>query len=267
MEKIIAITVTLMLVSFQTYASNTSFLTFEFPPFSHKIKGQPSGPFTDMVNDVCLELGNECSFKTFPTRRAKLMISEGKADGIYPFAWYENRAEKFYFSVPFMMTEYGIFLSVDNKTTIANVEDLQGLHVGVFGPSNTSNSLDELNETLVAKGLKPMKIMIQRDESGNLIRMLDSNRIDAYYSNRSLGEFRAKQFGIEGIRYTWKDKRLLYFVAFPKSTTDIEFVEKFNKAALKIFSKQGYLESKLNPWAISSPPLTAETLNEYAIPL
>ena len=242
MAKISTVILTLMLGSFQTYASNTSFLTFEFPPFSYKFEGHPSGPFRDMIDDVCLELGSECSFETFPTRRSKFLISEGKGDAIYPIAWFESRAENFYFSVPFMMTEYGVFLSAENKTTITSVDDLQGLYVGVFGPSNTSNSLEDLNAILVDKGLKPMKIMIQRDESGNLMRMLDSNRIDAYYSNRSLGEFRAKQFGIEGVRYAWKDKRLLYFVAFPKATTDIKFVEKFNKAALKVFSKQGYLE-------------------------
>ena len=95
------------------------------------------------------------------------MISEGEGDAIYPIAWFESRAENFFSSPYFMMTEYGVFLSAENKTTIKTVEDLQGLHVGVFGPSNTSNSLEDLNAILVDKGLW-LKVMIQRDETWQL---------------------------------------------------------------------------------------------------
>ena len=115
-----------------------------------------------------------------------------------------------------MMTEYGVFLSAENKTTITSVEDLQGLHVGVFGPSNTSNSLEDLNAILVDKGLKPMKIMIQRDESGNLMRMLDSNRIDAYYSNRSLGSFVQNSLVLRALGMYGKTNVYLYFNGIPQ---------------------------------------------------
>ncbi len=198
-------------------------------------------------------------------RRAKDQIAKGQATGIFPFGWFPKRAEKFYFSIPFMLTEYGIFVSSSHQDKISGMEDLQSMQVGVFGPSNTSNSLENLKKKMVDAGLKPIKIIMKRDEDGNLIRMLASNRIDAYYSNRALGEFRAKQFNVTGVKYAWEAKQLLYFVAFPKATTDEALVKKFNQAALKVFAKKGYLESKLSKWDISAPPMNDEVLKQYNI--
>lgn len=242
------------------------FTTFEFPPFSQKTStGKSTGPFKTIISDICDEMGEECQFSMLPTRRAKLKVSHGQADAIFPFGWYRERAEKFYFSVPFMLTEYGFFVPSTNNDLVQGLRDIQDFNVGVFGPSNTSKSLESIRNLMISMGLKPIRIKIQTDENGNLIRMLESSRIDAYYSNKAVAEYRAKQFKVTDVRYAWRDRELLYFVAFPKATTKISFVRKFNQAALKLFSEVNYLQSKLAPWGILVPPLSEEVLEKYQI--
>lgn len=256
--------VTAYLVALPTYAID--FTTFEFPPFTQKSpSGKATGPFKSMVSDVCKEMKEECEFSIFPTRRAKLKISYGQANAIFPFGWYRERAEEYYFSVPFMQTQYGFFVPESNKKKIDGLRDIQGFKVGVFGPSNTSVSLTEIRNLMIELGLNPIRIEVRTDESGNLIRMLERNRIDAYYSNKAVAEYRAKEFNVKGVRYAWTDKTLLYFVAFPKKTTDKSLVREFNQVALKLFSKPGYLAEKLEPWGISPPPLSKEVLDKYEI--
>lgn len=265
MFKLTHLIVLSIVLSLPAHAESLKFLTFKFPPFSQNVDGKPKGPFMDLISDVCKEMDDKCTFNTLPTRRAKDQIAKGQADGIFPFGWFPKRAEKFYFSVPFMLTEYGIFVPINYQGKISGIKDLQSMQIGVFGPSNTSNSLENLQKKMVSEGLKPFKIIMKRDEDGNLIRMLESNRIDAYYSNRALGEFRVKQFNITGVKYAWEAKQLLYFVAFPKASTNKALVEKFNQAALKVFAKKGYLESKLSVWDISAPPLSEDVLKQYNI--
>ncbi len=230
--------------------SALEFTTFDFPPFSQKSSaGKSTGPFKSIINDICREMNETCHFTILPTRRAKLKVANGEADAIFPFGWYSKRGEKFYFSVPFMLTEYGFFVPSSYKKEVKGLSDIQNFKVGVFGPSNTSNSLANVRDLMITMGLKPIRINIQTDENGNLIRMLESSRIDAYYSNKALAEYRAKQFNVTDVKYAWRDRELLYFVAFPKKTTKQSLVKRFNQAALKLFSKPGYLEKQLSPWA------------------
>lgn len=95
--------------------------------------------------------------------------------------------------------------------------------------------------------------------------MVDLNRLDAYYTNRAVGYQRAKDAGASKFRYAWQHKKLLYFLVFHKSHTDVDTVRRFNQAALRVFARDGYLEGKLLPWNISVAPFDKSTLKKYNI--
>ncbi|GLT19821.1 hypothetical protein GCM10007938_36040 [Vibrio zhanjiangensis] len=254
---------TCLVAVFPSYALD--FSTFNFPPFSQQDQsGEVSGPFVGIIKDICKEMNEPCTFEMVPNRRLKMKVANGEVTGGFPYGWNAERAKTLYFSVPFMLTEYGVFVSNKNQTQISGLSDMQGFHVGVFGPSNTSKSLDKLQAKMEQDGLKPITIKLQTDPKGQLVKMVNHGRIDAIYNNKAVTMYRAKELN-EDIRYAWKDKELLYFVAFPKEKTDINLVKRFNQAALKLFSQSGYLDGLLTPWSILPPPLTDDVLDKYDI--
>ena len=95
--------------------------------------------------------------------------------------------------------------------------------------------------------------------------MVELNRINAYFANKSAGYSAASKVGATQFRYAWQYKQLLYFVVFQEKYTDKETVRKFNQAALRVFEHKGYLENKLSPWKISVPPLDEKTLQKYNV--
>ncbi len=118
---------------------------------------------------------------------------------------------------------------------------------------------------MIKDELEPISIYETEDNAGKLIRMLELNRLDAYFSNKAAGFTIAKKVGATKFRYAWQYKELLYFVVFPKKYIDKDTVRKFNQAALRVFAKKGYLLDKLQPWSISAPLTDKATLEKYDI--
>lgn len=242
-----------------------TFSSFEFPPFTQKLeKNKMSGPFKEMVSDICKEMGEQCTFLLLPNIRSKKMVSEGEVDGGFPYGWNQDRSKKLYFSVPFMVSEYGLFVK-SSKIGISNIKDIQGFKVGVFGPSNTSRSLEKVRESMVKENLTPIEIKMRTDPTKGSILMLSEGRIDGYFSNKSAGLYLVNNNNISNVSYAFTSKNVTYFVAFPKATSDLNMVKKFNKAALKVFSRDNYLKEKLARWDISLPNLSQEVLDQYNI--
>jgi len=238
----------------------------DFPPFVQKLpSGEVGGPFRIMIDDICREMKQTCSVKVVPNRRSKFQVEQGEVDIGFPYGWTEKRSKIYYYSVPFMVSEYGLFVSFESKYEIQGIEDLQDFQVAAFTPSNTLLSLEGIRDKMVDESMTPLRIFKKSDANGQLVQMLASNRIDSYYSNKALVEFRAKQFGVSGLRYAWSHKPVTYFAVFPKAHTDPNEVRRFNQAALKIFSQKGYLSEVLSPWSIDSPDLSGSTLDKFKV--
>ncbi|MCL9779982.1 transporter substrate-binding domain-containing protein [Vibrio sp. S4M6] len=241
--------------------------TLELPPFSMRLpNGDIGGPVIEIVRDICEEMDEKCQFDLLPNKRLKHLVRTGEVDGGFPYGWNEARAEYLYYSVPLLETEYGLFISGDNDKAINGPADLQGLTLGVFGPkTNMYHRLDEVRTQMVRDGLTPFDIHASKDLTGELVKMLELHRIDGYYVNKAVGYFRANRFEAQKLKYAWKHMEIHYFVVFPKATTDVEVVRKFNQAALRVITKDGYLEKKLFPLNISPPPLTDEIFTKYDV--
>ncbi|WP_239856114.1 substrate-binding periplasmic protein [Vibrio tubiashii] len=261
------VTATILSFGVTTLAhSKIEMATFEFPPYSMPgIDDQPIGPFVEIVNDVCAQLVNDCEIGYWPNRRAKMLVNTGQATAIFPMGWNKQRVSKYFFSAPIMVSEYGFFINKGARQPFKSLGDLQNLTVAVFGPSNTFSSLLTLQKEIVELGYKPFDIAEKTDASEKLIHLLDKNRVDAYYSNRDVGEFKAKTLGLTNITYSFAHKEVLYFIAFSKNYVSQDFIRRFNRSLLHYMATNPNYYSILSKYRLTPAPVTDEVLDKYNI--
>ncbi|EGQ7990765.1 transporter substrate-binding domain-containing protein [Vibrio vulnificus] len=261
------VTATILSMGVITLAhSKIEMATFEFPPYSMQgIDDRPVGAFVEIVNDVCVQLGSGCEIGYWPNRRAKILVNRGQAAAIFPMGWNKQRVSRYFFSVPIIVSEYGFFINKDAMQPIKSLRDLQGLKVAVFGPSNTFSSLSTLQQEMVHLGYKPFDIAEQTDASEKLIHLLHKNRVDAYYSNRDVGEFKAEALGLDNITYSFNHREILYFIAFSKNYVSQDFIRRFNRSLLNYMVTNPNYYSILSKYQLSPAPVTDEILDTYNI--
>ena len=221
----------IILISVILNANETKLLfnTQEFKPFNYKKDMEAVGPVVQIIKKVCAKMGIKCEFKVLPWRRAQKEVELEVADALFVVGKNIKRQEWLYFSHPIIKTEYGFFVSNSNKRKFNSIDDIQGYNVGVYGPSNTSHSLNKIGVQLIEKGLYPIDITMSYDDilSFKMLNKEDRN-IHAVYSNKDVGNSIIKEFNLKNIRYFGKQKNLNYYIAFSKKTVAIDIVEKFN---------------------------------------
>ncbi|MCW8884686.1 MAG: transporter substrate-binding domain-containing protein [Motiliproteus sp.] len=236
------------------------FVTEDFPPFNYLENGQVSGATAAVVKLVCKEIQVTCEHHLLPWSRAQSRIKNGAAQGIYTIGRNPSRELWLHFSPPIISTEYGFFVHSENPVTIENAEDIRGYDVGVFGPSNTSRSLqafrgDRLN--IPDPELNPAEssftiLMTPGDETG--FRMLPIGRVDAVFSNRIVGWTMIRRLGLDNIRYTGGQKSLDYYIGFSKEYADPKMVGEFFDAYRRLLER-GDVAKVLQPYQLQPKPL------------
>ncbi len=219
------------------------FTTQDFSPFNYLIDGRVSGPAAEIIRSVCAKISIDCSFHLLPWRRAQNEVKEGRANGMFVIGWNEKRSKWLYFTPPLLRTQYGFFVKDNSTMKYTEIDNIAGLKVGVFGPSNTSNSLEKLKEQLSEKGAKPITIDMRPDDEAGF-RKLSIGRVDAVYSNRDVGFALLKKLNIRNVRYAGAQKHLKYYIGFSMEHTDKALVDKFNKA-FREMHKQGTIQRML----------------------
>jgi len=227
----------------QLGAAELTFNTQEFAPFNYSIGGVVSGPVVEVVSTVCTVAKIKCRFKSLPWRRAQADVKTGKANGMFVIGWNKERAKWLNFSPPILNTEYGFFVRNSNNLEFREISDIAGYSIGVYGPSNTSNSLEKIKSDLEALGADTISIDLRPyDETG--FRKLSLGRVDAVYSNRDVGVVLTHKLGLKNVRYAGSQKRLKYYVGFSKAHTDKALVDRFNAAFNKLHA-QGAIQKIL----------------------
>lgn len=107
--------------------------------------------------------------------------------------------------------------------------DVKGYRVGVYGPSNTSKSLEKIKAQI-----QDMTIdMRPNDEAG--FKKLSVGRIDAVFSNRDVGNALIAKLNLDNIRYAGMQRRLKYYIGFSQQYTDKKLVDQFNQTLLDLY--------------------------------
>ena len=208
-------------------AAELRFNTQDFPPFSYAVVGAVAGPGVEVIRHVCKDVKLDCSFALLPWARAQHEVEEGTAHALFLIGWNEERAKTLYFSHPILETHYGFFVGVDNPLQYRQPADVAGYTVGVYGPSNTSKSLERIRDRMSKDGVQALRIdMRPDDESG--FRKLGLARVQAVYSNHDVGRSMVARLDIKNIRYAGHDESLKYYVGFSRKHVSQAVVDQFN---------------------------------------
>ncbi len=237
------------LASTHAWAQELKFTTQDFAPFNYEIDGVVSGPAADIIRRICAEMNTTCSFRMLPWIRAQQEVRSGRANGMFIIGWNEKRAKWVHFTPPIMNTEYGIFVKNDNPLKFNKLSDIKGYRIGVFGPSNTSNSLEKIRAKMGKDGLKAISIdMRPDDESG--FKKLALGRIDAVFSNRDVGHALIAKLGLKDrIRYSGAQRKLKYFIGFSMAHNDKNVLQAFD-AAYRRLHKSGEVKIILDRYSM-----------------
>jgi len=230
-----------LIISSQAVSETLIFNTQEFPPFTYMGEGKVDGPAVKIIEAVCKKNDVTCSFNLLPWTRAQKLVKEGKANAMFVIGWNKARDEWLYFSPPIMKTEYGFFVKNDNLLEFKDVFDVKGYKVGVYGPSNTSKSLEKIKAEVgdLSIDLRP------DDESG--FKKLSAGRVDAVFSNRDVGFALIKKMNLENIRYAGKQRQLNYYIGFSKQFTEKQVVDRFNNGFMDLY-KNGVIKEILDKY-------------------
>jgi len=204
--------------------------------------GKVGGPAAEIIRTICRRAKMDCVLRARPWRRAILEVRKGVAQGLFVIGWNKPRTEWLHFSPPLLQTEYGFFVNAGNKKALSKLIDFNGARVGVFGPSNTSYSLEKIRDEI----LPEITIdMAPDDPSG--FKKLAANRVTAVYSSHEVGKAIIAEHRIEGLRYALAHRKLNYFVGLSKQYTPPALWGKFNSMALELH-KEGVIQRILNKY-------------------
>lgn len=245
----IYVTIFVLLTVFTANAESNIHLklaTQDFPPFSY-LKDKKvtlsdqvvEGPAAEIIEQVCKHMEIDFTLKLLPWRRAQYDTREAKLyHGLFLIGWNKKRTEWLYYSPPVLETEYGFFVREDNPLNYEKFEDIKGYRVGVFGPSNTSNSLKKIKDKMA-----DFKIDMRPDDLSGF-KKLSVGRVEAVYSNRDVGFAIIKTLGLTDIRYAGQHRKLNYYIGFAKDNIDKKVVDKFGDTLINLY-QQGAIEEIL----------------------
>lgn len=240
------------------------FSTHNFPPFSYLKGTQVKGPFVDIINAICGEIGYKCDYKFMPNRRSKLTLKVGSVNGNFPLGWNKGRDKWLWFTIPLMKSEYGFFARSTSQLMYTKLEDIQGLRIGVFGPSNTSNSLKAIREKMKKEGLKPIRIDMHPNADGTGLKKVVVGRYPLYYANKDVGFHLINELRISKLKYIGMHTKYFIFAAFAKKHNDKRIIDKFNRTAIDLSNREVILKL-LEQYGIAPGQWDKNTLKKYNI--
>ncbi|SLM30282.1 Extracellular solute-binding protein family 3 [Desulfamplus magnetovallimortis] len=234
--------------------------TQDFPPFSYlnnaDANGKVSitnvaGPAAEIIRKVCEDAGIECTLSLLPWRRAQYdMEEEGLYNGLFLIGKNKARMKYLYFSPAVLKTEYGFFVKDDNTMEYKSPSDIKDYRVAVYGPSNTSKSLEKVHNEM-----EQFTIDMRPDDISGF-RKLSLGRVEAVYSNKDVGFAILEKQKIKNIRYAGMHRELNYYIGFSMKHTDKSIVDNFNKTFLKLH-KENIIQEILSKYALE-PAVTKE---------
>jgi len=115
------------------------------PPFVKGDDGQPAaGALVEVMQKVCVSAKLSCTFEIIPFRRSLPLAIEGiEVDGILPGARTPEREQSFLISDPIIKTAYSFFVRAQSTWRFHSPADLNGMTIVAYGPSVTSNAVQE----------------------------------------------------------------------------------------------------------------------------
>lgn len=224
------------------------FDTQAFAPFTYLQHGVVSGPAVEVIRAVCREMGQPCAFNLMPWARAQIDVKMGRGDALFLIGWNAERAAWLRPSVPLFVSEYGFFVQAGNPLVFRDVAQLKGYTVAVYGPSNTSTTLEGIQHQ--APGMSIDRTL----DDDAAFRKLEADRVDAVFSNREVGMVHLEEMGLKNVRYAGNQSQVRYIVGFSRLQVSASTVERFNETYRRLL-KAGEIRRILKPYRLEPAPL------------
>lgn len=225
-----------------------AFNTQAFAPFTYLREGGVSGPAVEVIRAVCREMGQTCRINLMPWARAQIDVRTGHADALFLIGWNPERATWLMPSLPLFASEYGFFVQTSDPIVFRDMRQLSGYTVAVYGPSNTSMTLEQIQHQ--APGLS----VDRTPDDDAAFRKLEAARVGAVFSNKEVGLAHIQEMGLRNVRYAGMQSRVTYHVGFSKARVTKAQVERFNEAYRKLL-RSGELRRILAPYRLEPAPL------------
>ncbi len=134
-KKFLAVLVMAMaILPVNALAEKILFVTTDNPPYMIVENGKVEGLDTDIIKEVCKQIGIEPQFKGVPWKRALAMAETGEAGAIYALFRTEERTKFLFFTAdPLDTVNTVIFTRKGSNEKITGLDALKGKQLGVVG--------------------------------------------------------------------------------------------------------------------------------------
>jgi len=233
--------VAILIAAPATAADGLHFVTEPFPPFSYEENGKAAGPMAEVIQAVCAVAKMTCTAEVMPWRRALADAEEGRVDGIFSILHGPDREKKFFLSDPIISSAYSFFGMKGSNWSYTTPADLNGMTIGVYGPSSTSRALDEV--TAGAKGVKVELELENFDAYKKLIVGVYGPK-SAVMANRDVGLALLKGKNLAGIVPVGDLKPIAYCFGLSRQKSSAGQMEALNRA-LRTLTASGKIKQIL----------------------
>lgn len=201
------------------------FVTQHFPPYVHVHEGVVTGAVPDLITEICLALKQPCQIVGLPWRRAQQMMGQGLVEGIFVVAETTQRRQDYHLTPLHLTARHSFYALREDTLRYRTPDDLQHRTVGVYGPSGTLNTLQEL------VGERPVSISVELD---NLValRKLASGRYGQdglALVNEAVASQLIEQHRFHNLRHAGVAKHIDYYIGLSRRRLSPEMRLRFEQ--------------------------------------
>ncbi len=165
--------------------------TQNFDPFhyANPVTGELDGPAVQLIKKTCADARLRCVLRLGDKswEETQKQVRDGSGDGLFLIGWDASRAEYLQRTEEILSTEYGFFVRADDPLNFTGPKALDGYTVGVYGPSNTSKTLDKITVGLRSEGIRLDKDL-QKDSSNSRRTLIRCATIAIILTQISVGQ-------------------------------------------------------------------------------
>jgi polar amino acid transport system substrate-binding protein len=220
-----------------------------YPPFTYEESGKGAGPIIDVLQAVCASAKINCPVQVMPWRRTLTSAEAGILDGVCVVLRTPEREKMFFITDDVVRTSLTFFTRTGSTFNYRTMQDLNDMTVGVYGPSGTSATLEELTKQTSAR----MEIEL---DNITALRKLAAGRYGpkgAILINREVAMTLIKENGISGVAAAGDAKTIDYAFGLSHTTVNQQQAESFN-STLRALKHAGTIKEILQKYGLMAAP-------------
>jgi polar amino acid transport system substrate-binding protein len=205
----------------------------DWPPFIFTEKEPYRGIDIDLLQEICTQMGLNLQLKAIPLERTFAMMKSGKIDATTSIAKTKEREQFIVYTSPSYYTLTTVFyVPLGKADLIQKYEDLYNLQngVGVVSASTYFSPFD--NDPKIIKYQVPYELL--------LIKMLGTNRLDAFVGTEAEADYQIIQNGYKGKfeKAVFKPKNDVYlYLGISRKSPFAKEITRFNKIIKQIIAE------------------------------